>query len=307
MAGVNHTFVSDITIVLGASALGGFIVHRLRQPVLLGYLIAGLLIGPFGFGQINQLEEIKSLADIGVAFLLFALGVEFSLAELVIVVAIVITLIFITIPIYTHCRTRTKIRTRSRISLELEKLELIASEYISNNLGVINYSLEDLENIVPDGFSIKDSGTLVLNTNHIVENSKILLVPTLTSGAMTWNCIGIGLTDLQIPSSCENKYSPSETLVNSLYDPTIDVDLFTFSQFGRLTINCINYKCTVAAIDGQRWMAQYIDSLDIIQLYKENSEYSISLYGDDLAIDASIINSALLQQFVDESIILFNK
>ena len=82
MAGANHTFVIDITTVLGASALGGFIAHRLRQPVLLGYLACGLLMGPFGFGLISQIEEIKSLADIGVAFLLFALGVEFSLAEL---------------------------------------------------------------------------------------------------------------------------------------------------------------------------------------------------------------------------------
>ena len=82
MAEVNHTFVFDIALVLGSSALGGFIAHRLRQPVLLGYLVAGLVIGPFGFGQINQIEQIKSLAEIGVAFLLFALGVEFSLAEL---------------------------------------------------------------------------------------------------------------------------------------------------------------------------------------------------------------------------------
>ncbi|MEO1798862.1 MAG: cation:proton antiporter [Cyanobacteria bacterium J06629_2] len=82
MEGVNHTFVFDITVVLGSSAVGGFIAHRLRQPVLLGYLVCGLVIGPFGFGQITQIEEIKSLAEIGVAFLLFALGVEFSLAEL---------------------------------------------------------------------------------------------------------------------------------------------------------------------------------------------------------------------------------
>ena len=82
MAEINHAFVYDITLVLGSSALAGFITNRLRQPVLLGYLIAGLVIGPFGFGQITQIEEIKSLAEIGVAFLLFALGVEFSLAEL---------------------------------------------------------------------------------------------------------------------------------------------------------------------------------------------------------------------------------
>ena len=82
MAFVNHSFVFDIALVLGSSALGGFIAHRLRQPVLLGYLVAGLVIGPFGLEQIDRLEEIKSLAEIGVAFLLFALGVEFSLAEL---------------------------------------------------------------------------------------------------------------------------------------------------------------------------------------------------------------------------------
>ena len=82
MEGVNHTFVFDITVVLGSSAVGGFIAHRLRQPVLLGYLVCGLVIGPFGLGQITQIEEIKALAEIGVAFLLFALGVEFSLAEL---------------------------------------------------------------------------------------------------------------------------------------------------------------------------------------------------------------------------------
>ena len=82
MAGANHTFVFDITLVLGSSAIGGFVAHRLRQPVLLGYLVAGLVIGPLGLGQITQIEEIKSLAEIGVAFLLFALGVEFSLAEL---------------------------------------------------------------------------------------------------------------------------------------------------------------------------------------------------------------------------------
>ena len=82
MAVANHAFIVDITTVLGASAIGGWIAHRLRQPVLLGYIACGLIIGPFGLRQIGQIEEIKSLAEIGVAFLLFALGVEFSLTEL---------------------------------------------------------------------------------------------------------------------------------------------------------------------------------------------------------------------------------
>lgn len=81
MASESH-FILDITIVLGASALGGYVANRLRQPALLGYLASGLLVGPFGFRLLSDVEQIKSLAEIGVAFLLFTLGVEFSLAEL---------------------------------------------------------------------------------------------------------------------------------------------------------------------------------------------------------------------------------
>lgn len=79
---VGHQFILDLTIVLGASASGGYLANRLRQPVLLGYLVSGLIVGPFGLGLLSELDDIKSLAEIGVAFLLFALGVEFSLAEL---------------------------------------------------------------------------------------------------------------------------------------------------------------------------------------------------------------------------------
>jgi CPA2 family monovalent cation:H+ antiporter-2 len=81
MASESH-FILDITIVLGASAFGGYVANRLRQPVLLGYLASGLLVGPFGFRLLNDVEQIQSLAEIGVAFLLFTLGVEFSIAEL---------------------------------------------------------------------------------------------------------------------------------------------------------------------------------------------------------------------------------
>lgn len=75
-------FVLDLTLALGTSALGGYVAHRLKQPALLGYLITGLLIGPFGFGLQTDVEQIQALAEVGIAFLLFALGVEFSLTEL---------------------------------------------------------------------------------------------------------------------------------------------------------------------------------------------------------------------------------
>ncbi|MBD2278054.1 cation:proton antiporter [Aphanizomenon flos-aquae] len=77
-----HSLILDLTIVLVATALGGFLSHRLHQPVILGYLVSGFAIGPFGFKLLSNVADIKSLAEIGVAFLLFALGVEFSLADL---------------------------------------------------------------------------------------------------------------------------------------------------------------------------------------------------------------------------------
>ncbi|MEA5626547.1 cation:proton antiporter [Nostoc sp. UHCC 0251] len=77
-----HGLILDFTTVLGASAFGGYLANRLRQPVLLGYLVAGLALGPYGLKLLSDVPRIQSLASIGVAFLLFALGVEFSLTEL---------------------------------------------------------------------------------------------------------------------------------------------------------------------------------------------------------------------------------
>jgi CPA2 family monovalent cation:H+ antiporter-2 len=82
MAAPAPSLILDFTTVLGASALGGYLANRLRQPVLLGYLVSGLIVGPFGFKLLSDVGEIQALAQIGVAFLLFALGVEFSIAEL---------------------------------------------------------------------------------------------------------------------------------------------------------------------------------------------------------------------------------
>ncbi len=74
--------ILDIVTVLTAAALGGFIASLLRQPLLLGYLLAGMLVGPTGLGLIKELVQVETLAQFGVTFLLFTLGVEFSLGEL---------------------------------------------------------------------------------------------------------------------------------------------------------------------------------------------------------------------------------
>ena len=74
--------IIDLVSVFAVAACGGLVAALLRQPVLLGYLIGGMVIGPAGLGLIKELIQIETLAQFGVAFLLFALGVEFSLNEL---------------------------------------------------------------------------------------------------------------------------------------------------------------------------------------------------------------------------------
>ncbi|GAB4215537.1 MAG: cation:proton antiporter [Synechococcales cyanobacterium] len=74
--------IVDIVTVLAAAALGGFLASLLRQPVLVGYLLAGVLVGPTGLGLIKELVQVETLAQFGVTFLLFTLGVEFSLGQL---------------------------------------------------------------------------------------------------------------------------------------------------------------------------------------------------------------------------------
>ena len=74
--------IVDLVMVLTAASVGGLLAAALRLPVILGYLVGGIVVGPTGLGLIKELIQVETLAQFGVAFLLFALGVEFSLAEL---------------------------------------------------------------------------------------------------------------------------------------------------------------------------------------------------------------------------------
>jgi CPA2 family monovalent cation:H+ antiporter-2 len=74
---------ADIVIIVLAALGGGLLAHLLRQPLILGYILAGVIIGPFTGGvTVSGVHDIEKLAEIGVALLLFALGLEFSLKEL---------------------------------------------------------------------------------------------------------------------------------------------------------------------------------------------------------------------------------
>lgn len=74
--------IVDLVLVLAVAAGGGLLAALCRQPVLLGYLVGGMVVGPAGLGLIKELVQVETLAQFGVAFLLFALGVEFSFAEI---------------------------------------------------------------------------------------------------------------------------------------------------------------------------------------------------------------------------------
>ncbi len=74
---------SDIIIIIVAALIGGLIAKILKQPLILGYILAGIFISPHTGGiTVSNIHEIEMLAEIGVALLLFAIGLEFSFHEL---------------------------------------------------------------------------------------------------------------------------------------------------------------------------------------------------------------------------------
>lgn len=79
-----HTppILTDLVILLSVSLPVAFLCLRLRLPMLVGFMLTGILIGPSAFALISEREAIEFLAEIGVMFLLFSIGIEFSLRRL---------------------------------------------------------------------------------------------------------------------------------------------------------------------------------------------------------------------------------
>jgi CPA2 family monovalent cation:H+ antiporter-2 len=74
--------VISLAILLAAALVGGMIAHRLRQPVILGYLAIGVAVGPYALGAVADVALIEATATIGVALLMFTLGLEISITQL---------------------------------------------------------------------------------------------------------------------------------------------------------------------------------------------------------------------------------
>ncbi len=76
------SLIEDLAILLLVSLPINLLFHKIKLPSVMGYLIAGVLIGPYGLQLIGDVGSVKHLAEIGVILLLFVIGLEFSLTRL---------------------------------------------------------------------------------------------------------------------------------------------------------------------------------------------------------------------------------
>src|SRR5262245_24469370 len=81
---MDHAVVSlqSVLFVLACAVAAVVICRSLRLPAMIGYLVTGLALGPYALGWVSEREETRLLAEIGVVFLMFSIGLEFSLPRL---------------------------------------------------------------------------------------------------------------------------------------------------------------------------------------------------------------------------------
>ncbi len=76
------TLLINIVVALVVAFIGGIVARRVGLPTIVGYLLAGIVIGPFTPGFVGDTETISQLAELGVIFLMFGVGLHFSLDDL---------------------------------------------------------------------------------------------------------------------------------------------------------------------------------------------------------------------------------
>ncbi len=73
----------DIIIILGLAIVVQLLTTRFKIPPIIGFLITGFIAGPYGLGLVTEIAQVEMLAEVGVILLLFTIGIEFSLSDLV--------------------------------------------------------------------------------------------------------------------------------------------------------------------------------------------------------------------------------
>src|SRR5438552_8631298 len=74
--------LQSVLVLLASSVLAVALCRRLKLPALVGYLVTGLALGPHALGLVSNRQETQHLAEFGVVFLMFSIGLEFSLGKL---------------------------------------------------------------------------------------------------------------------------------------------------------------------------------------------------------------------------------
>jgi CPA2 family monovalent cation:H+ antiporter-2 len=80
---MEYEFLKSLEVIFIASAAVILLLYKLKMPSLIGFIVAGIIIGPHGVGLVEDIHFIQILAEIGVILLLFTIGIEFSMSQLV--------------------------------------------------------------------------------------------------------------------------------------------------------------------------------------------------------------------------------
>jgi len=75
-------FLGLLVLLLGSAMIGAALIRKIRYPPVLGFILIGIGIGPYGFGIVTDLELVNLLAEFGIVILLFVVGLEFSINKL---------------------------------------------------------------------------------------------------------------------------------------------------------------------------------------------------------------------------------
>ena len=75
-------FISLLAVLFGGGMFGAWLMHKINFPTMIGFILIGIIAGPFGLGVVTDTELINLLAEFGIIILLFVVGLEFSLSKL---------------------------------------------------------------------------------------------------------------------------------------------------------------------------------------------------------------------------------
>ena len=76
---MEHSLLAELLLVIALAAAGVALFERARLPAIAGFLVIGALVGPGGLGVVDDPERVRDLAELGVVFLLFEIGLELPL------------------------------------------------------------------------------------------------------------------------------------------------------------------------------------------------------------------------------------